>query len=200
MTTSEMTTSESVIQILIEEGGYKELPRPLKVWSLSFDFAHALIAGDKANDLVIVIELKGDTADDTVIRKVLSLTRALDVLQSKRSVTVVLTSGQVAPETVQSISRVCRVLAVGAPSGPKAIDAVRAWISVLLPLAQPPPVETLVDWESDLRSSIPSNATGPLLEELLITAPAGRSAVEQVLASAIQARVASVLEDDQDER
>ena len=195
-----MTTSESVIQILIGEGGYKELPRPLRVGSLSFDFAHALIAGDKASDLVIVIELKGDTADDTVIRKVLSLTRALDVLQSKRSVTVVLTSGQVAPETVQSISRVCRVLPVGAPSGPKAIEAVRDWISVLLPLAQPPPVETLVDWESDLRSSIPANAVGPLLEELLRAAPAGKLAVAQVLASAIQAPVASVLEDDQDER
>jgi hypothetical protein len=195
-----MTTSESVTRILIEEGGYKELPRPLKVGSLSFDFAHALVAGDKANDLVIVIELKGDTADDSVIRKILSLTRALDVLQSKRSVTVVLTSGPVSTETVQSISRVCRVLAVGAPSGPKAMDAVRDWISVLLPLVQPPPVETLVDWQSDLRSSIPKNMAGPLMDELLIAASAGRSAVEQVLASTIQARIAAVLEDDQDER
>jgi hypothetical protein len=195
-----MTTSESVVQILVDEGGYKELPRPLKVGSLSFDFAYALIAGERANDLVIVIELKGDTADDAVIRKVLSLTRALDVLQSKRSVTAVLTSGQAAPETIQSISRVCRVLPVGAPSGPKAIDAVRDWLSVLLPLAQPPPVETLVDWEGDLRSSIPANAAGPLLDKLLSAAPAGKLAVEQVLASAIQAPVASVLEDDQDEK
>jgi hypothetical protein len=200
MTTGDMTTSESVTQILIEEGGYKELPRPLKVGSLSFDFAHALVAGDKANDLVVVIELKGDTADEGVIRKVLSLTRALDVLQSKRSVTVVLTSGQVSTEIVQSISRVCRVLAVGAPSGPKAMDAVRDWISVLLPLIQPPPVETLVDWQSDLRSSIPKNLAEPLMDELLIAASAGRSAVEQVLSSTIQARVASVLEEDQDER
>jgi hypothetical protein len=195
-----MTTSESVIQILVEEGGYKDLARPLRVGSLSFDFAHALIAGERANDLVIVIELKGDTADDNVVRKVLSLTRALDVLQSRRSVTVVLTSGQVAQNTVQSISRVCRVLPIGAPSGPKAIDIVREWISVLLPLAQPPPVETLIDWESDLRSSIPANAAGPLLEELLRAAPAGKLAVEQVLALTIQTPVASVLEDDQDER
>ena len=195
-----MTTSESVVQILVEEGGYRELPRPLKVGSLSFDFTYALVAGNKANDLVIVIELKSDTADDTVIRKVLSLTRALDVLQSKRSVTAVLTSGQAIPETVQSISRVCRVLPVGAPSGPKAIDAVRDWLSALLPLAQPPPVETLVDWEGDLRSSIPRNAAGQFLDELLSAAPAGKLAVEQVLASAIQAAVESVLEDDQDEQ
>jgi hypothetical protein len=195
-----MTTSESVVQILVGEGGYRELPRPLKIGSLTFEFAHALVAGKKANDLVIVIELRSDIADDTVVRKVLSLTRALDVLQSKRSVTAVLTSGQATPEIVQSISRVCRVLPVGAPSGPKAVDAVRDWLSVLLPLANPPPVETLVDWEGDLRSSIAANAGGPLLEGLLSAAPAGKLAVEQVLASAIQAPVGSVLEDDQDEQ
>jgi hypothetical protein len=195
-----MTTSDSVVQILVGEGGYRELPRPLKIGSLSFDFAHALVAGKWANDLVIVIELKSDTADDTVIRKVLSLTRALDVLQSKRSVTAVLTSGQATPGTIQSISRVCRVLPVGAPSGPKAIDAVRDWLSVLLPLTNPPSVAMFVDWEGDLRSSIPSNATGPLLEELLSAAPAGKGTVENVLGSAIQASVRSVLEDDQDDQ
>lgn len=195
-----MTTSESVVRILVGEGGYRELPRPLKIGSLSFDFAYALVAGDRANDLVIVIELKGDTADDIVIRKVLSLTRALDVLQSKRSVTAVLTSGQAAPDTVQSISRVCRVLSVGAPSGPKAVDAVRDWLSVLLPLTQPPPVETLVDWEGDLRKNLAESAEGQLLEDLLSAAPAGRLAVEQVLASAILTPVEPVLEHDQDEQ
>lgn len=195
-----MTTSESVVQILVGEGGYRELPRPLKIGSLSFDFAHALVAGEKANDLVIVIELKGDTADDVVIRKVLSLTRALDVLQSKRSVTAVLTSGQAAPETVQSISRVCRVLSVGAPSGAEAMGVVRDWLSVLLPLAQPTPVETLVDWKRDLRTSIPGSAAGSLLDEMLNSAPLGKLAVEQVLASAIHAHVESILEQDQDEQ
>ena len=161
--------------------GDKELPRPPRLRLLRLR-PRARI-GDKANDLVVVIELKGDTADEGVIRKVLSLTPALDVLQSKRSVTVVLTSGQVSTGIVQSISRVCRVLAVGAPSGPKAMDAVRDWISVLLPLIQPPPVETLVDWQSDLRSSIPKNLAEPFMDELLIAASAGRSAVEQVLSS-----------------
>lgn len=195
-----MTTSESVVRILVGEGGYRELPRPLKIGSLSFDFAYALVAGEKANDLVIVIELKGDTADDNVVRKVLSLTRALDVLQSKRSVTAVLTSGQAAPDTVQSMSRVCRVLPVGAPSGPRAVDAVRDWLSVLLPLTQPPPVETLVDWEGDLRKNIPESAQGQFLKDLLSAAPAGKLAVEQVLASAILMPVQAVLEHDQDEQ
>ena len=89
-----MTTTDRVVEILVGEGGYRELPRPFKVGSLSFEFTQALIASEKANDLVVVIELTGDTADDVVTRKVLALTRALDVMRSKRPVTAVLTSGQ----------------------------------------------------------------------------------------------------------
>jgi hypothetical protein len=196
-----MTTSERVVEILVGECGYRELPKPLKVGSLSFEFTHALLAGSRANDLVIVIELKGDTADDAVIRKVLTLTRALDVLQSKRSVTAVLTSGQAAPETVQSISRVCRVLPIGAPTGPKATEAVRDWLSALLPLSEPTAVETFIDWEGDLRRSVPANTTGPLMEELLSAAPHGKVAVEQALARSISASVKAALDEaDEDDQ
>src|SRR5208282_3132605 len=108
-----MSTSDSVVEILVKEGGYRELPQPIKIGSGSFQFAHTLVAGDKANDLVVVIELKPDTSDDTVVRNILGLTRALDVLRSRRSVTAVLTSGQPGPGTVRSMSRVCRVLPIG---------------------------------------------------------------------------------------
>jgi hypothetical protein len=195
-----MTTSERVVEILVGEGGYRELPKPLKIGSLSFEFTHALVAGGKAKDLVIVIELKGDTADDAVVRKVLALTRALDVLQSKRSVTAVLTSGQAAPETVQSISRVCRVLNVGAPTGPNAIEAVRDWLSVLLPLREPPAVENFIDWEGDLRRKVPASTTGPLMDELLGAATRGKIAVEEALARSIGSSVERALEEDEDDQ
>lgn len=195
-----MTTSERVIEILVGEGGYRELPKPLKVGSLTFEFTHSLVAGNRAKDLVIVIELKGDTADDAVIRKVLALTRALDVLESRRSVTAVLTSGQAAPKIVRSISRVCRVLTVGAPTGPNAIEAVRDWLSVLLPLREPPAVETFIDWEGDLRRRMPGNTTDPLMDELLGAATRGKVAVEEALARSIGASVEPALEEDEDDR
>jgi hypothetical protein len=194
-----MITSERVVDILVGEGGYRLLPKPLKVGSLSFDFTDVLAAGGRANDLVIVIELRGDTADDAVIRKVLALTRALDVLQSKRSVTAVLTSGQAAPETVQSLSRVCRVLPVGSPSGANAVGDLRDWLSALLPLSQPPAVDTFVDWEGDLRRAIPADAAGPLMDELLRIAPDGRSAIEEALARSIAGSVNAALAKDDEE-
>lgn len=191
-----MSTSDRVVEILTQEGGYRALPRPFKVGSQSFDFTHALVAGDRANDIVVVIELRGDTADEVIVRKLLALTRALDVLRSKRPVTAVLTAGQPRSETVQSISKVCRVLPIGAPTGPNAMDAVRDWLAVLLPLTQPPAVDTLLDWEADVRSSAPAAAKGALMDALIAAAPAGKHAVEAVLAESISASVRAVLDNE----
>lgn len=193
-----MSTSDSVVNILTQEGGYRALPRPFKIGSQSFDFTHALVAGERANDLVIVIELRGDTADDAVTRKVLALTRALDVLRSKRPVTAVLTSGQPRPETVQSISKVCRVLPVGAPAGLDALDAVRDWLSVLLPLIQPPAVDTMLDWQADLRAATPASAGGALMDSLIAAAPHGKDAVEAVLAVNINGTISPVLDNEEE--
>jgi hypothetical protein len=195
-----MSTSDRVVDILVNEGGYRELPRPFKVGSISFEFTHALVAGDRANDLVIVIDVKGDTADDAVTRKVLALTRALDVMHSKRPVTAVLTSGQPRSETIQSISKVCRVLPIGAPGGPDAADAVRDWLSVLLPLTEPSGVDTLLDWEGDLRKAAPDAAKGALMDALIGAAPQGKKAVEGVLAQAVETAVNDALAADEEEQ
>ena len=193
-----MSTSDRVVEILVGEGGYRALQKPFKVGSQTFDFTHALVARERANDLVIVIELGGGTADDVVVRKVLALTRALDVLHSKRPVTVVLTSGQPRSDTVLSISKVCRVLPVGAPAGPNAMTAVRDWLAVLLPLAQPPAVDTVLDWEASLRATAPADAKGTLMDTVIVAAPQGKDAVEAVLSTNIGEAVREVLDQEGD--
>ena len=193
------TTSERVVEILVQQGKYRKLPQPIKIGSLSFKFDYALVASDRANDLVIVIELKSGTSDEALIRKVLALTRALDVLKSRRSVTAVLTSGPALPETVQSIGRVCRVLPIGNPSGPRAADAVRDWLSVLLPISEPAAVEELVDWTGDLRAEIPAAATGPFADALVAASPLGKQAVEDRLAGAIRTAVEPALAESEDD-
>ncbi len=194
-----MSTTDRVLDILVREGGYRQLPKPFKVGSIPFEFTHALVAGERANDIVIVIELKGDTVDDAVTRKVMALTRALDVMRSKRPVTAVLTSGQPRTETVQSISKVCRVLSVGAPTGPDATSAVRDWLSVLLPLIQQPPVEMLLNWEADLSVTNTASAMGEFMDALIDAAPRGKEAVENVLADAITKSVGAAIVDEGDE-
>lgn len=195
-----MSTTDRVLEILLGEGGYRELPRPLRVGTISFDFTHALVAETRANDLVIVIELTGSTADEGVTRKVLALTRALDVMGSKRPVTAVLTSGQPRLETVQAISKVCRVLSVGAPAGPGAREAVRDWLAVLLPLVQPSGVDTQLDWEAELRASSAASVKSEFLDRVIGAAPRGRAAVEAMLANAICGPVDAALGDDEGEK
>lgn len=194
-----MSTTDHVLDILIREGGYRQLPKPFKVGSIPFEFTHALVASERANDLVIVIELKGDTVDDGVTRKVMALTRALDVMRSKRPVTAVLTSGQPRTETVQSISKVCRVLSIGAPTGPDATRAVRDWLSVLLPLIQQPPVETLLNWEADLSVTTTTSSKSEFMDALIDAAPRGREAIETVLADVIIKSVGAAIVDEGDE-
>lgn len=189
-----MSTSNHVVDILVGEGGYRALSQPFKVGSQSFDFTHALVAENRANDLVIVIELKGGTADELVARRVLALTRALDVLHSKRPVTVVFTTGQPSSGIIKTISRVCRVLSVGNPAGPRAIEMVRDWLAVLLPLVQPAASDIMLDWEAELRQVMPGTANGSLMEALIGAAPHGRESVESALADSINGAVRPALD------
>lgn len=194
-----MTTADKVVDILVKEGGYRQLPQPMRVGSVSFQFAYALVAEKRANDIVIVIELKSETSDEIVVRNVLGLTRALDVLKSKRSVTAVLTSGQAAPETIRSISRVCRVLPIGAPSGPNAEEAVREWLSVLLPLKAIGPAQAAVEWEPALREQLHMVDETPYLERLIVAARAGEESVEKEFAAEIATLITPALKEDDEE-
>jgi len=187
-----VTTTENVVDILVTEGGYRELPKPFNIGSLSFDFTHALVAGNRANDLVIVIEITGDTADDIITRKIFSLTRALDVMKSKRPVTAILTSGQPGSNMIRSIGRVCRVLPVGVQDS---YDSLREWLSALLPLQVPEAVDIVLDWEEQLRNR---PIKSDLYDELIATAPDGSVAVEKVLSYMIGYLIEPVLNEDED--
>lgn len=154
-----------------------------------------LVAGEKANDLVIVIELTGASEDTQVTRSVLAFTRALDVLGSKRSVTAVLTSGQADNDLVNSISRVCRVLPVGAPTGPMAEEVVRDWLAVLLPLKSPPPVEHLADWKANLEKHLEHTDDEPAVARFVQLAEGGKETVEAALSLEISTLADKVLDD-----
>jgi hypothetical protein len=190
-----MTTAETVFEILTKEGSYRPLGKPVRIGSQAFDFTHILVAGAKANDLVIVIELTGASEDAQVTRSVLAFTRALDVLGSKRSVTAVLTSGQADNELVNSISRVCRVLPVGAPTGPMAEEMVRDWLAVLLPLKSPPPVEHLADWKASLEKRLEDTDDEQVVDRFVQLAEGGKEAVEAALALEISTLADKVLEE-----
>lgn len=191
-----MSTTEDVVRILKDDGGYKELPKPLRVGTQAFDFTHALVADDRANDLVVVIEVRSDGQDEELIRRVLGLTRALDVLRSKRPVTAVLTSGQTTPETLRALSEVCRVLPIGTQIGKDADQAVRDWLSVLLPLEVTSSAESVLVWEADLLKALESQDDQGLVAQLIEASHIDAQAVETVFATSIRTAVLPVLDEE----
>lgn len=193
-----MTTTEKVREILITKGEFRELPRPLKVGSLSFDFPHALIGGERSNDLVIVVELNSSTKDAEVVRKLFALTRALDVLRSRRSVTVVITLGQPQIETLHSLGRVCRVLAIGSPKGPSCDQVLRDWLSVLLPLNLPSVSEEASEWKAAVREELSAPSNPDFVQDLLRTANEGEKAIQLRLRQQVKSAVIEPLEEKQE--
>lgn len=191
-----MSTTEDVVRILKIVGGYVELPKPLRVGTQAFDFTYALVAGERANDLVVVIEVRSDGRDEDVVRRVLGLTRALDVLGSRRPVTAVLTSGQASTEAVRTLSEVCRVLPIGTQIGKDADRAVRDWLSVLLPLEPPSTAETALLWEADLTAALTDQEDQDLVGQLIAEGRVGKQAVEAAFAASIREAVLPVLEEE----
>ena len=193
-----MTTVERVLEIL-RQGGYRELPKPLMIGTMPFDFAHTLIAEERALDLIVVVDLAQESDDRRLVQKIHALARALDVMGSKRPMTTILASAQPGPTMLQAIGRVCRVLPVGAPSGPKAEETLRDWLAVLLPLAEVEPVSALADWKTALRKHLPNSTPVAIVNDFLTASEGDKESVEQALAGLIREAVKETLEEGDSE-
>lgn len=99
-----MTILEQVISILIE-AGYRELPKPFSVASLSFEFAAALVARVRALDLIVVVDMNTQSDERRLVQNVQSLARALDVMRSRRPLTVVLAGASPTLATLEALKR-----------------------------------------------------------------------------------------------
>lgn len=193
-----MTTTERVVEILVERGHYRQLTTPLRIGSQDFVFTSVLAGTDKANDIVLVIELTGSLGNDAIARSVLAFTRALDVIGSRRPVTVVLTSGQADKDLLNAINRVCRVLPVGAPTGEDSSQVIADWLAVLLPLDSPPAVEHLGEWRNALEKQL-AHLDPVEVEQFIQRAQSGKEAVEDALATEIATRADKALEEGEEQ-
>ena len=164
-----MSTADDVVRILREEGGYRELPRPLKVGSQIFDFSHVLVAGDRANDLVVVLEIRSDGREEELVRGVLGLT----------------------------LSQVCRVLPIGTQLGKDPDKATRGWLSVLLPLEPLSAPNESDAWEAALAKSLANEKDQPSVEKLLKASKEGKETVKSAFAQSIRDALVDVAGQDQ---
>lgn len=117
----------------LASAGYSEFVQPFAVGGVKFEFA-AVLGREDSLDLVLVIDTDAAADHDQIRRRVEALGRALDVVGSRRTLTVVLVGGRPILDVIQALRGVARVLPVGVPTTERDIRMLNDSLAVLLPL------------------------------------------------------------------
>lgn len=177
-----MNYSKPVARVveLLQNNGYRALPGELQVGTLSFNFDETLVATQYSFDLVVIADTISEPGEARLRRKIEALARALDMVESRRSFTLILVGPEPSDITMRELSRVCRVLAVGTPTGEAADKDIRDSLAVLLPLNLPQDPGAAVHPLDRLRSKL-SAVQAPEVNALLDATTGGATQVAGVL-------------------
>ena len=178
-----MTTLNPPIQrvvTLLTNAGYRSHEMPLTVATMPFEFAAVLLGADRSLDLIVVVDTLTEV-EQRVRQKIEGLSRALDLVASRRPLTVVLVGPPPQAPVLEALGRVSRVLTVGTPTGEGADRFLADALAVLLPLKLPQIDETVTDPVGVLRKRLPDSVLDTGISTLLESAPQGKAAVKQAL-------------------
>ncbi len=174
------TPIEAVAEILLQDARFRRLPKPLQIAGVTIDVAAAFVAGDRSLDLVLLGDSIGDQARRRLLSAVEGAARALDLVGSRRPLTLVVVGPRPAADDLRELVRYARVLPVGeAPDE----DTLRNWLAALLPLELPAVGEARGDVAN---AELVSDASNPLLRALVRAAHDGKDEVSAVLFEAIE--------------
>jgi len=177
---------EQVVSILMNSG-YRRLNAPFRLAGLHFEVAAVLIGTDRSSDLVIVEDTVASTSREIQIR-IETIARAMDALDSRRPITVILIGPRPSSTELVAMSRVSRVLPVGPTSISDQTEVLQNWLAVLLPLQLPPTGSGLADPLSELSNQI--NSGDAVISALLDSALHGTFAVQKTLHRIIERNLA----------
>jgi hypothetical protein len=193
-----VTSTEQIIAILTGAGYREFLPPPISIANLRFEFASALVANKRSLDLVVVVDLVVDKDHARLAQRIQSLARALDLTESRRSLTVIVVNGELDVSAAEYIVKVCRLLSVGVLPDEGAEQYVRDWLAVLLPLPDLDQVAGLADWKSELERQLGNEPRSKLVSALVSASIQGSTSVESTFASRLKAEVRKVLQERSD--
>jgi hypothetical protein len=175
-----LTTATPVVERIIgllTTAGFRSLDTPIAIAGVKFDFDAVLLGTGLMPDLVIVVDTTIEK-EERVRTKMEAVARALDVVRSKRPLTVILAGPRPRTPTLEAISKVCRVLPIGTLSGSENDEvALKNWLAVLMPLTLPQARDVIADPMSKLLESVDQN--DPIVLELLAEAPNGVEGVQE---------------------
>lgn len=181
----------------LQAARYQTLETPFRVASVDFEFTAALLgSGGRSLDLILIVDTAtgdfGDRDAASVRQRVQSLSRALDVTQSRYLLTVILAGASLA-SLVEALSPICRVLSVesaalgadGHPSSAEAGETLDDHIRLLLPLDlqldETVDAATPADPIAELLAALPAGLDQELLSGLAAASIRGDAAVTRAL-------------------
>jgi hypothetical protein len=173
---------------LLKANGYRTVQQPFGIGSASYSF-DAVLTAERSLDLVILQDTTLGSGD-RIRRELIAFGRSLDVLGSRRTLTLILVGQPLEAATLESLSQMCRVLPVGLPQADD--TRLREWLAVLLPLALPDPDDMQGDWRSEVRRRLSAEAAHATAGYLTATEQ-GEAGVRQELRKRIDRALAGVL-------
>lgn len=178
------STPVGLVTLALEKAGYQRIVDDLRVGELKFQFPAAFVKVQNSADLILVADIASES-ETQLTRKVEGVARALDIARSTRSLTLVVTGPRPSAATLESLSRVCRVLATGNISGADGTKILKNWLAVLLPLMLPQPESVANDSLARIHAS--AKNLGDPITGLIDIALQGKDAVSKALYSSIDA-------------
>ncbi|HMJ79145.1 MAG TPA: hypothetical protein VK507_24385 [Iamia sp.] len=178
---SEAPASISSVVATLLAAGFVELDRPLQIAGIEFDFEAALLGPEGVLDLVLVVDLplwQGDRLE-TQVR---SVGRALDILRSRRSLTVVLVGATPSTEVHKTLAFVSRVLIIEPGSAESLVTSLR----VLMPIASHRLNEVPASSVQLLKERLGAASEKPLTRLALAEAERGAQAVHDTFESFVR--------------
>jgi hypothetical protein len=183
-----MSTDEQTALVLsrLAGAGYQPLQQPIIIGGIPFQFAATLVK-DSSLDLIALADSRRETDEMELRAKVQGLGRALDLLQSRRTLTLIILGPRPSTTLTSELSRVARVLLIEAPAGAGTQAELDDSLAVLMPLAPTTapdePVESWASARETLRSRYPGKDTAALFA----AAPRGSRRVRDTLKDALSA-------------
>lgn len=159
----------------LTNAGFRRLAVPLEIAGLKFDFPIAFVGSVPSPDLVLVADTAFDN-EQRILKKVEGLARALDVVQSKRPLTVVIAGPRPNASALEAMSKVCRVLPIGTVLDEDPDAVLRNWLAVLTPLHLPEPSTSIADPLNEMVMHLED--LHPSVGGLVKLAPQGADAVQ----------------------
>jgi hypothetical protein len=153
-----MTASQPVERVvaMLQGAGYDRLPQPVEVAGIPFEFS-AVMAAKAALDLIVVLDTITESNEASIRLRIEGLGRALDLVESRRPLTVVLVGPEPMPDLHVALTRVARVLAVGVPSEQRDLHQA---LAVLLPLELRTVAEMPESWQSAREKLLTAHPAG----------------------------------------